>query len=128
MKRKKERKAATDKNNSKKKNKTEEYILSSNHTHHTRYMDRCINRSKPVLGGRIVAEYDHLTEKVTHLYTLRKMVLPEDELEIFNEDLKVKLEDTNQQLNKWVLLRWKAVVDHSMKRVQELAKANNKPI
>jgi hypothetical protein len=100
VKRKKERKAATDKNNSKKKNKTEEYILSSNHTHHTRYMDRCINRSKPVLGGRIVAEYDYLIKKATHLYTLREMVLLEDELKIFNEDLEVRLEDTKQQVEK----------------------------
>ena len=61
---------------------------------------RCIDRNKPVLGGRMVAEYDHLTKKVTHLYTLREMVLPEDELRIFNEDLRVKLEDTNQQLKK----------------------------
>ena len=37
------------------------------------------------VGGRIVAEYDSLTKKVTHLYTLREMILPEDELKIFNE-------------------------------------------
>ena len=49
------------------------------------------------------------------------MVLPEDEMKIFDEELEVKLDDTNQQLKKW-LLRWKLVIDHSMKRVEELAK------
>jgi predicted choloylglycine hydrolase len=34
---------------------------------------------------------------------------------------------TNQQLKKW-LLRWRPVVDHSMKRVKEIAKENSKPI
>ena len=38
-----------------------------------------------------------------------------------------KLDNTNQQLKKW-LLRRKPVIDHSMKRVQELAKENSKPI
>ena len=55
------------------------------------------------------------------------MVLLEDKLKIFNEEMEEKLEDTNQQLKKWVL-RWKPVIDHSMKRVQELAKGNSKPI
>ena len=53
------------------------------------------------------------------------MVLLEDELKIFNESLEEKLDDTNQQLKKW-LTRWKPVIDHSMKRVKELAKENNK--
>jgi hypothetical protein len=34
---------------------------------------------------------------------------------------------TNQQLKKW-LLRWRPVVDHSMKRVKEIAKENSKSI
>ena len=55
------------------------------------------------------------------------MVLPEDELKIYNEDLEVKLDDTNQQLKKW-LTRWKPVIDHCMTRVKELAKENSKPI
>ena len=55
------------------------------------------------------------------------MVLPEDEMKIFDEELEVKLDDTNQQLKKW-LLRWKLVIDHSMKRVKELAKENSKLI
>jgi hypothetical protein len=80
-----------------------------------------------VLGGRIVAEYDSLSKKVTQLYTMREMVLPEDEIKIFDETLETRLEDTNQQLKKW-MLRWKTVVDHSMKRVKELAKENSKPI
>jgi hypothetical protein len=46
------------------------------------WTDRCIDRNTPVLGGRIVAEYDSLSKKVKHLYTLREMVLPEDELKI----------------------------------------------
>jgi hypothetical protein len=41
---------------------------------------RCIDRNTPVLGGRIVAEYDSLSRKVTQLYTMREMVLQEDEL------------------------------------------------
>ena len=42
-------------------------------------------------------------EKVTQLHTLQEMVLLEDELEIFNEELEKKIEDTNQQQKKWVL-------------------------
>ena len=40
-------------------------------------MERQVHRDRntPVVGGRIVAEYDALTKKVTHLYTLREMVL-----------------------------------------------------
>ena len=56
------------------------------------------------------------------------MVLPEEELKIFNEELEVKLDDTNQQLLKKWLLRWKPVIDHSMKRDTQLAKDNSKPI
>jgi hypothetical protein len=55
------------------------------------------------------------------------MVLPEDEIKIFNETLETRLEDTNQQLKKW-LLRWKPVIGHSIKRVKELAQANSTPI
>ena len=91
------------------------------------WIDRCIDRNTPVLGGRIVAEYDSLCKKVTHLYTLREMVLPEDEIKINEETLKSKLDDTNQQLKKWIT-RWKPVIDHSMKRVKELAQENSKPI
>jgi hypothetical protein len=91
------------------------------------WTDRCIDRNKPVIGGRIVAEYDSLTKKITQLYTMKEMVLPEDEMKIFNETLETRLQDTNQQLKKW-LMRWKPVIDHSMKRVKELAKKNCKPI
>jgi len=91
------------------------------------WTDRCIDRNTPVVGGRIVAEYDALSKKVTQLYTLREMVLPEDELKIFDEPLDSKLEDTNQQLKKW-LLRWRPVIDHSMKKVKELALSTGKPI
>jgi hypothetical protein len=90
------------------------------------WTDRCIDRTTPVLGGRIVAEYDSLSKKVTQLYTMRSMVLPEDEIKIFDETLEAKLEETNQQLKKWIH-RWRPVIDHSMKRVKELAQANSKP-
>jgi hypothetical protein len=91
------------------------------------WTDRCIDRNTPVLGGRIVAEYDSLMKKVTQLYTMREMVLPEDELKIFEEPLEEKLQDTNQQLKKWIT-RWRPVIDHSMKRMKEIAKGNSKPI
>jgi hypothetical protein len=55
------------------------------------------------------------------------MVLPEDEIKVSDKTLEERLEDTNQQLKK-CLLRWHPVVDHSMKRVKELAKENSKPI
>jgi hypothetical protein len=58
---------------------------------------------------------------------MKGMVLPEDETKIFNETLETRLEDTNQQVKKWIT-RWKPVIDHSMKRVEELAQANSKPI
>ncbi|OEU13908.1 hypothetical protein FRACYDRAFT_242262 [Fragilariopsis cylindrus CCMP1102] len=91
------------------------------------WTDRCIDRNTPVLGGRIVAEYESLCKNVTHLYTLREMVLPEDEIKIYDETLLSKLADTNQQLKKWIN-RWRPVIDHSMKRVKELAQENSKPI
>jgi hypothetical protein len=91
------------------------------------WTDRCIDRNTPVVGGRIVAEYDSLSRKVAQLYTMNEMVLPEDEKKIYNESIETRLEDTNQQLKKW-LLRWKPVIDHSMKRVKELAQENSKPI
>ena len=62
--------------------------------------DRCIDRNTPIVGGRIVAEYDALTKRVTQLDTMREMVLPEDELKIFNEPLEMRLEATNQQHKK----------------------------
>jgi hypothetical protein len=58
---------------------------------------------------------------------MREMLLPEDELKICDKKLAIRLEDTNQQLKKW-LNRWKPVVEHSMRRVKELAKENSKPI
>jgi hypothetical protein len=44
------------------------------------WTDRCINQNTPVVGGRIVAEYDSLSKKVTQLYTMKEMVLPKDEI------------------------------------------------
>ena len=88
---------------------------------------RCIDRHTPIEGGRIVAEYDALSKKVTQLYTMREMVLPEDEMKIFNEPLELRLEATNQQLKKW-LLRWRPVIDHSMKKVREMAQSGRNPI
>jgi hypothetical protein len=127
----KEKEKANNKNNiKKKKNKTEAFhafFQSIIPIIQEMWTDRCIDRNTPVLGGRIVAEYDSLSKKVTQLYTMREMVLPEDELKIFDEKLETRLEDTNQQLKKW-MLRWKPVIDHSMKRVRELAKDNSKPI
>jgi hypothetical protein len=58
---------------------------------------------------------------------MKEMVLPEDEIKVFNKTLGTRLEDTNQQLKKWIT-RWKPVIEHSMKRVKELAQANSKPI
>jgi hypothetical protein len=46
---------------------------------------------------------------------------------IYNETLATRLEDTNQQIKRWIT-RWKPVVEHSMKRVKELARENSKPI
>ena len=91
------------------------------------WTDRCIDRNTPVVGGRIVAEYDSLSKKITQLYTMKEMVLPEDEQKIFNEPIETRLQDTNQQLKKWIT-RWRPVIDHSMERVKELAKDNSKPI
>jgi hypothetical protein len=130
-KRKADKEKDKDKNKTKKKNnKTETFqafFQSIIPIIQEMWTDRCIDRNTPVLGGRIVAEYDSLSKKVTQLYTMREMVLPEDELKIFDEKLATRLEDTNRQLKKW-LNRWKPVIDHSMKRVKELAKENSKPI
>jgi hypothetical protein len=82
--------------------------------------DQYIDQNTPVIGGRIVAEYDSLMKKVVQLYTMREMVLPEDEMKIVNETLVIRLVDSNQQIKKW-LTRWKPVINHSMKRFEELA-------
>jgi hypothetical protein len=37
---------------------------------------------------------------------MKEMVLPEDEMKIFNESLVTRLEDKNQQIKKW-LTRWR---------------------
>jgi hypothetical protein len=58
---------------------------------------------------------------------MKEMVLPEDEKNIYNETLATRLEDMNQQIKKWIN-RLKPVVEHSMKRVKELARENSKPI
>jgi hypothetical protein len=89
-----------DKNNSKKKNKNKTEAFHSFFQNIVPvikeiWTGRCIARNTPVLGGRIVAAYDSLSKKVTQLYTVRGMVLPEDELKIFDEALEEKLEDTN---------------------------------
>jgi hypothetical protein len=55
------------------------------------------------------------------------MVLPEDEMKIFDETLETRLADTNLQLKRWMNI-WRPVIDHSMKGVKELAKENSKPI
>jgi hypothetical protein len=92
-------------NNTKKKNKTEDFhvffqaiipIIQEIWT------DRCIDRNTPVVGGRIVAEYDSLSKKVNQLYTMREMVLPENRTKISDESLETRLEDTNQQIKKWL--------------------------
>ena len=56
-----------------------------------------------MIGGMVVAEYDALTKKDTHLHTLREMGLPEGELKVFNKPLEMRLEATNQQLKQWLL-------------------------
>jgi hypothetical protein len=124
------REFAKNKNRKKTKNKTEDFhaffqtiipIIQDIWT------DRCIDKNTSIVGGRIVAEYDSLSKKVTQLYTMKEMVLPEDEIQIFNESLETRLEDTNQQLKKWIL-KWKPVIDHSTKRVKASAQEKSKPI
>jgi hypothetical protein len=53
------------------------------------WTDICINRNTPVVGERIVAEYDSLSKKAAQLYMMKDMVLPEDEMKIFNETLEI---------------------------------------
>ena len=55
------------------------------------------------------------------------MVLPEDEIKIYNETLKIRLEATNQQLKKWIN-RWRPVIDHNMKTVKEMTQSKSIPI
>ena len=58
------------------------------------------------------------------MYTLRERILPEDELKIFDETLEIRLEATNQQLKKWLIL-WRPVINHSMKKVKEMAQTRS---
>ena len=55
------------------------------------------------------------------------MVIPEDELKIFNETLEIRLEATHQQLKKW-MKRWRPVIDHSMKMFKEMAQKRSMQI
>ena len=41
-------------------------------------------------GRKIVAEYDPLSKKVTQMYSMREMILPEDEPKVFNKPLEVR--------------------------------------
>ena len=70
----KKRKAAADRTKTKKKNKTEAFhafFQAIIPVIQEIWMDRCIDRNRPVLGvQKIVAEYDSLSKKVTHMYTL----------------------------------------------------------
>jgi hypothetical protein len=61
------------------------------------WTEKCIYRNTPVVGGRIVAEYDSLSKKVAQLYTMKEMVLPEDEKKIYNKSIETGHADTNQQ-------------------------------
>ena len=62
------------------------------------WTDWCISRNTPVLGGKIVAEYDSLTKKVTQLYSIQELVLPEDESKIFDEILKIRHKSTAKEV------------------------------
>ena len=67
-------------------------------------------------GRKIVAEYDPLSKKVTQLYSIQEIVLPEDKLKVFNKPLEVRWRTkTNTIKEKWLLQwNWKLVIDHSM--------------
>jgi hypothetical protein len=83
------------------------------------------------VGGRIVAEYDSLSKKVTqlesnstvhtrsktrrHESTIKEMATKTET----GDRPQYKKSERNQQLKKW-LLRWKPVIDHSTKRVKEI--------
>jgi hypothetical protein len=70
------------KDKNKKKNKTEafhSFYQSIVPFIQEMWTDICIDRNTLVLGGRIAAEYNSLSKKVTQLYTMREMVYPEDE-------------------------------------------------
>jgi hypothetical protein len=102
-----------------KKNKTEafhSFFQSIVPLIHELWKDRCIDRHQPATGGRVVAEYESLTKKITQLYTMRELVLPEDEAKIFQKSIGNHLTDTNQQLKKW-LTRWRPVIDHGSQKV-----------
>ena len=70
-------------------------------------------------GRKIVAEYDPLSKKVTQLYSMQEIVLPEDKLKVFNKPLEVRWRTEPTQLKKWLLQwNWKLVIDHSMERLK----------
>jgi hypothetical protein len=81
MQRRKKRKADKEKEREKGKNKTKKTKNKTEAFHaffqsiipliQEMWTDRCIDRNTPVLGGRIVAEYDSLSKKVTQLYTVQ---------------------------------------------------------
>jgi hypothetical protein len=66
--------------------------------------DRPMHRQKHIDIRRV--DTSSRIRLVIKEYTMKEMVLPEDEPEIFDENLESRLVDTNWQLKKW-LLRWK---------------------
>ena len=66
--------------------------------------DRLMHRQKHIDIRRV--DTSSRIRLVIKEYTMKEMVLPEDEPEIFDENLESRLADTNWQLKKW-LLRWK---------------------
>ena len=103
----KRRRENNNKNKTKKRNKTEAFncffqftvpLLKEMGT------DRLMHRQKHIDIRRV--DTSSRIRLVIKEYTMKEMVLPEDEPEIFDENLESRLADTNWQLKKW-LLRWK---------------------
>jgi hypothetical protein len=88
-----------------------------------------VHRQKHADSGRKDSSRVRLTikESQSPIHDERNGTTRRKNEKIFNKPLVTRLEDTNQQIKKW-LVGWKPVIDHSMKQVKELAQENSKPI
>jgi hypothetical protein len=105
-------------------------VLPGNYSYHTRNTDRQMHRQKHAGSGRKYSSRIQLTIEESHpiVHDERNGTARRWNKNIRWTTIDTRLEDTNQQLKKWPT-RWKPVIiDHSMKRVKEIAQANSKPI
>ena len=99
----KERQHRKTTNKEQKQNRRLSRVLPGHHSYHTRNVDGQMHWQKHT-GSRgtnssgVWLTFKEISKKGAQLYMMREMVLPEDEMRIFNVPLETRLKDTDQQL------------------------------